>query len=166
MATDAATSARVTAVLAVGVAVVQALFVVPGLWQPASLIVGWMVVFAVAAGVVSGRGGPVVVGAVLTVFRVGIEAISDRPVLGTVVSAALLALLIELAAASFDARTTAVELAPSLTRAMIVAAGTGLAVAVVVPLFVLRSGANPAWNIVGLVAAIGLMLAFFRYQTS
>jgi hypothetical protein len=154
MAQTPTSSAHLTAAGAVGVGLVAATFIVDGPWQPISVVSGWLAVLFLVASVVWGRPVGLMVAAALQVARVGVHGIAGERTPGLVVSAVLLVAMVELAAASFEARQMPLPFDTALARSILLAAVAGLAVGLVA--VGVRStpvtGAGAA--IIGLVAAL------------
>lgn len=161
MAAAPAQSARLTAVMAVTVAVVLALLAPTGPWQPASMILGWGAVVAVALAVAVGMPGLLATGAVLMVVRTGIHGLAGDRVPGLVFSAVLLLVMFELALISFEARVIPVHLPSAMGRVGALAVVAGVVVASVSSLAVAGLDPGPGGSLVALAAALAAGLAVF-----
>lgn len=165
MAQTPASSAHLTAAGAVGAGVVAATFVVDGPWQPISMVSGWLVVGFLVVSVVWGRPVGLVMAAALHVARVGVHGIAGERTPGLVISAVLLVAMVELAAASFEARQMPLPFDTALARSILFAAAAGLAVGLVAVGVRSTPVAGPGAAIVGLVAALsaaGLLIWLAR----
>ena len=132
MAATSASSAYLTAVGAVGAAVASAAFVVEGRWEPVSLTLGWLVVALVASSVVLGGSAGLATAAALHVVRVAVHGVAGDRTPGLAMAAVLLVAMVELGAASLEARQIPLDLGSVLARVVIAVAGGGVAVAAVV----------------------------------
>lgn len=164
MAAHAQTSARLTAGAAVAVTVIDAVVAPAGPWEPASVILGWAAVVAVAVGVTAGVAGGVVTAAVLQVVRLGVAGAAGASLLHVVGSIALVVAAIELASRSFEARLLPTELGVALVAPVVAAAAAGAGAALVVGFLAPGGPASPGWRVAGVAAACGVVVVTLGVQ--
>ena len=165
MAATSTSSAYLTAVGAVGAAVTSAAFVVDGRWESVSLVLGWLVVALVASSVLLGRSAGLATAAALHVVRVAVHGVAGDRTPGLTVAIVLLVAMVELGAASLEARQIPVEFGSVLAGALIAAAGGGTAVAAVAIGVDFSAPVGAGSALVGLAAAMtagGLVLRIQR----
>lgn len=131
MATPLSPSARLTATAAAVLAVALATFTPAGPWQPASVLLGWVAVVAVVLSLASGYTWGLGAGVVLLVVRTGIHGLAGDPTPGLAIATALILAVSEFGSASFEARTTPLDLATVVARTVVVASGGAVMVAIV-----------------------------------
>lgn len=156
MAAPTPPGARLTAALAVVVAVILAVVTPTGPWQPASVILGWSTVVLVGLGVAVGLAGPLAAGAVLTVVRVGVHGLAGDRVPGLVITSILLVVMVELALTSFETRVIPIHLPTAMGRLAVIAVVAGLVVVAVSGLAVDGGAAGAGGSLVALAAALAV----------
>lgn len=156
MAPSPPTSARLTGAGAIGAAVVLAAFTPAGPWQPVSVFLGWAAVVAVLVSVGVGKPAGLAAGSVLFVIRAGVHGLAGDRTPGLVLTGVLLALMVELAAVSFDLRVMPLSPLRAAARAAAVAVGAGFVVAISVTGLSRGAGVGP---VAGLAVAFGATLA-------
>lgn len=124
MASSPAPVTGLTAAAAILAAAALALATPTGPWQPASVILGWMAVLAVATGVLAGIPTAVAVATALLLLRLGVHGLAGDRTPGLVLSAVLLLAIVELASASFEARMMPLLMRWVLLRLAVLAAFT------------------------------------------
>ena len=158
MAPPSAPLARVTGVAAVAATVVSAILSVEGPWQPASVILGWAAVGAMAAGVGFGMVGGVAGAVVIHVVRLGIHAAAGGSTVETVVAILLLVGTVEAASTSFEGRRSVLEPWGAVGRIVLAALGAAVAAALILPAVGRPAIQSVEWRVAAVAGAAVIVL--------
>jgi hypothetical protein len=164
MAPPSATLARLTGAGAVAATVVSAILSAEGPWEPASVILGWTAVGAMAAGVGFGMVGGVASAVVIQVVRLGIEAVAGGSAVETVLSTLLLVGAVEAASTSFEGRRMVLEPWGAMGRIALAALGAAVAAALVLMAVGRPPTQSVEWRVAAVAGAAAIVLLVMGAQ--